>query len=369
MKSKKGFTLVELLAVIAILAILVVLALPNVINMFNQARKETFVTEAKKVFSEAGKKFVSSSINGKPVKVINSEDDSKLNMTGKKLQYCIILDNKGNVTSMKVSNGEWIATLEGDQKVEDLKIEDLEEGNLNDYECGGKKPKSFKDDDWEIILDAVRNGKDRNYKVGDTKEIDLGSYGKHVIRIANKSTPSECSTSGFSQTACGFVLEFTDIISIKSMYSSSSNKNGYPASLIHTYLSNEIYNAMPADMKDGIIDTTVVSGRGYADSANFTNTGKLYLLAPGEVYTGWNYSYDTASSLTRQLDYYKELGVTDDNSSGAIKKYGNTNNDWWFRTAYSNNNQSYFFVLPTGGWGNAGIANDTSGVSPAFRIG
>ena len=34
MKVKKGFTLVELLAVIAILAILVIIALPNVINMY-----------------------------------------------------------------------------------------------------------------------------------------------------------------------------------------------------------------------------------------------------------------------------------------------------------------------------------------------
>lgn len=42
MKNKDGFTLVELLAVIAILALLVILALPNVISMFNQAKKEIF---------------------------------------------------------------------------------------------------------------------------------------------------------------------------------------------------------------------------------------------------------------------------------------------------------------------------------------
>ena len=35
----KGFTLVELLAVIAILALLVIIALPNVLKMFNQAKK------------------------------------------------------------------------------------------------------------------------------------------------------------------------------------------------------------------------------------------------------------------------------------------------------------------------------------------
>ena len=46
--KKKGFTLVELLAVIAILAILVIIALPNVMGMFNQAKKNSFSTEIKK---------------------------------------------------------------------------------------------------------------------------------------------------------------------------------------------------------------------------------------------------------------------------------------------------------------------------------
>ena len=36
--NKKGFTLVELLAVIAILAILVIIALPNVLKMFKCGR-------------------------------------------------------------------------------------------------------------------------------------------------------------------------------------------------------------------------------------------------------------------------------------------------------------------------------------------
>ena len=36
--KKRGFTLVELLAVIAILAILVLISLPNVVGMFNNAK-------------------------------------------------------------------------------------------------------------------------------------------------------------------------------------------------------------------------------------------------------------------------------------------------------------------------------------------
>ena len=134
MKNKDGFTLVELLAVIAILAILVIIALPNVINMYNRAQKQTFLTEAKKVYSESEKKYLTNAISGKKTKIINSEDSSKLDMTGKKLQYCVILNNSGKVTDMKVSNGKWIASLNG-KAIDELTIDDLEDGNLDDYEC------------------------------------------------------------------------------------------------------------------------------------------------------------------------------------------------------------------------------------------
>ena len=48
--KKKGFTLVELLAVIAILAILVIMAVPNVINLFNDAKLRTFISETESLY-------------------------------------------------------------------------------------------------------------------------------------------------------------------------------------------------------------------------------------------------------------------------------------------------------------------------------
>lgn len=56
--NKKGFTLVELLAVIAILAILVIIALPNVLGMFNQAKKDTFTTETKEMVKIAQQQYL-----------------------------------------------------------------------------------------------------------------------------------------------------------------------------------------------------------------------------------------------------------------------------------------------------------------------
>ena len=138
MNNKKGFTLVELLAVIAILAILVIIAIPNVINMYTKAQKEAFLTETKKVYSEAEKKYISNSISGNTNTIINSEDDSKLDMTGEKLQYCILLYNNGKVKDLKVSNGKWIASLDNSKTIEELTIDDLEEGNLDDYDCSNQ---------------------------------------------------------------------------------------------------------------------------------------------------------------------------------------------------------------------------------------
>ena len=141
MKNRNGFTLVELLAVIAILAILVIIALPNVINMYNKAQKQTFLTEARNVYREAEKKFLANSISGKNTKVFNSEDSTKLDMNGKKLQYCVILNNGGKVSDMKVSNGKWVASLNG-KAIDELTIDDLEDGNLDDYECEGATDES-----------------------------------------------------------------------------------------------------------------------------------------------------------------------------------------------------------------------------------
>ena len=90
-------------------------------------------------------------------------------------------------------------------------------GYFTDIADKPKEPESFATDSWVTISNAVKNNNTGKYNVGDTKTIDMGTYGTHTLRIANKSTPSECSTSGFSQSACGFVVEFADIITTHNM--------------------------------------------------------------------------------------------------------------------------------------------------------
>ena len=241
------------------------------------------------------------------------------------------------------------------------------------------KAPDFATDSWSTIIANVKAGNGSEYAIGSTKEVNLGStYGTHTLRIANTSTPSECSGTGFSQSACGFVLEFADVITTHNMNPSGTYKgtqydygwniDGWPASSMYTFVNNDIYNAIPSEIKNAIIDTTVVSGHGSKDTANFTSTDKLYLLAPKEIYTDWSKSYDTAKDLTRTLDYYTSIGVTTSSYSGVIKKNGTNASIWWLRSAKSSNN-NYFYIVDSGGdWSNIS-ANITYGVSVAFRMG
>ena len=238
-------------------------------------------------------------------------------------------------------------------------------------------PNSFAADSWKTIIKAVRNNNISKYNVGDTRTIDMGTYGTHTLRIANKSKPSSCSKSGYSQTACGFVLEFADIITTYNMnpagtyknveYEYGWNKDGWPASAMRTFVNNDIYNSLPSDLRSGIVETTVVSGYGSSDSANFTSTDKLYLLSPMEVWGDWTGMYgsevDRAKNQTRQLDYYSNLGVTYNNYNSAIKKHGTSQYFWWHRSAKYDNNIGFY------GMRGNGYAYRDGGVSPAFRIG
>ena len=86
------------------------------------------------------------------------------------------------------------------------------------------------------------------------------------------------------QTVCGFVLEFADIIIDHAMNDNDTNNGGWPATSMGTFVNNDIYNLLPSEIKNAIIDTTVVSGHGNTSGeTNFTSTDKLYLLAPKEI--------------------------------------------------------------------------------------
>ena len=248
-------------------------------------------------------------------------------------------------------------------------------------------PSSFSTDSWSTIAYSVRNGNTCKYNLGDTKSVDVGTFGTHTVRVANTSTPSSCNSSSYSATACGFVIEFADIIVRYNMnpagtyngkyYQYGTNVGGWPASKLRTYLNNDIFKQLPSDLQSVIVNTRVVSGHGSKESSNFTSTDKLYLLSPTEVWGDWTGMWgdwsstgsstgnevDTAKSSSRQLDYYVSKGTTFKNYSATEKKDGRSSYFWWHRSArYSDDIQFY-------GMRGYGHAYRDGGISPAFKVG
>jgi len=229
-------------------------------------------------------------------------------------------------------------------------------------DCG-----SFATDSWSVISQNVINHNDDCYHVGDTKEVDMGTYGTHTVRIANKSTPDECSNSDFSQTACGFVIEFNDSVADYYMKEDSSNRGGWEACDMRVFVNNDIFNSLPEELRNIIIETFVVSGHGYLDQNNFMSVDKLYLLSSHEIWGEIDNPVDTAYNNTRQLDYYSMKGVTIDNYDDATKYNGSTKLLLWLRSTtwrlsdhFDMNNSGFMYGYYSG---------VPYGVSPAFRIG
>ena len=108
-KNNKGFTLVELLAALVILGVLAALALPTVVNMMGNSRDKLYVTDAKKLISQAEYKFrVASSEIEKPddgeclvlsmVYLDNSDFDNAPNNGEyvREASYVVVKNNGGN---------------------------------------------------------------------------------------------------------------------------------------------------------------------------------------------------------------------------------------------------------------------------------
>ncbi len=102
--NKKGFTLVELLAVIAILAILVIMALPAVLRMFTQARIDTFNNELNTIVRTTRQQYL---LTGGQATTY-SKESNPLNLTGNSsLNYCITINGEGQIIELKATNGSY----------------------------------------------------------------------------------------------------------------------------------------------------------------------------------------------------------------------------------------------------------------------
>jgi len=109
--NKKGFTLVELLAVVALMGVLVIILSTDVVETFKGTKKQNFVTETREVCREATNTFLRESIvtlQAKNYYKFGNDSSHALNLNGRQeFNYFIKVNTDGEVIGLLTWDGTY----------------------------------------------------------------------------------------------------------------------------------------------------------------------------------------------------------------------------------------------------------------------
>lgn len=108
--NKKGFTLVELLAVIVVLALLMVVAASSIGSALDNSKKKSLVSEAKKLYtnitSEAKSLAMTNSLTSSNIQNVYKGKDGDF-------KYDVTINKDGDITALKVCYDKYSITASG----------------------------------------------------------------------------------------------------------------------------------------------------------------------------------------------------------------------------------------------------------------
>jgi len=122
--KKRGFTLVEMLAVIVILAVLAIIAVPNIMGMFNEAKRKSFLTEVREIYRSGEKAWIRDAMRSSGAKEYGKCNGCSYKQLGldtrNELDYYIALDKKGKVKKLYATDGTYQVTVSNYIEYENL---------------------------------------------------------------------------------------------------------------------------------------------------------------------------------------------------------------------------------------------------------
>lgn len=133
--TKKGFTLVELIATIALIAIITIIAVPEIISLFEDTKINSFLDEAKIIYKSIETSYNSDFLE-ETIKVSRYCESKEGHIRRLRIDksedifYDIEISDSGNVTKFYVANNKYQLLLDG----EDIKIDDIIVNNVVDVE-------------------------------------------------------------------------------------------------------------------------------------------------------------------------------------------------------------------------------------------
>ena len=214
--------------------------------------------------------------------------------------------------------------------------------------CLGLEPETITDS-WETILANENYATD--YSIGDTKYLDLGTEGKHLMEIVAFDTDDKADGSGKAKITwiSKDLLATTHV-----MNNTNTTSGGWESSGMRTYLKNTIKPLIPETVRNAIVPVTKVSST-YGSTVvkdGQTTTDDVWIPGNGEIFN--NTTYETTGAV-----YSSKFN----SATNRIKKMNGSASDWWLRSAATS---TYFCFTNSSGDARYYNASISRGVALGF---
>ena len=214
-------------------------------------------------------------------------------------------------------------------------------------------------DNWSAIAASAANGTYKTkYSIGDTKSIDLGTEGTHLMQLVAFDTDDMADGTG--KAPMTWIMK--DLLTTTHRMNpakvdgqeGTGTLGGYDKTEMKSYLTETILPLFPADIRNNIVPVTKHQKAYDASGTAFQESTTETLWIPGHKEIFNSTSYDTDGSA--YSDVFKD-------ATSRIKKRNGSASNWWLRSA---SNTTYFRIVYSSGSDGNSSASNSCGVCPGF---
>lgn len=212
---------------------------------------------------------------------------------------------------------------------------------------------------WAEIEEIGKAGRAREvFKLGDTKTVTLTTGEKVVLRIIGFDHDDLADGSGKAPISWDMVGVLDDD---HSMNVKPTNKGGWADCDMRAFLSNDLFEKLPDDLKEVIKPVFKLTGVGGESEELAKTSDKLWILSEREQY---GRSFYSAPGEGKWYEFYRQEDAPWD------RRYKNGEGDraWYFLRSPYLGASAGFCVVNSDGARNYGSASYSYGVAVGFCI-
>lgn len=189
-------------------------------------------------------------------------------------------------------------------------------------------------DSWEEIIAAVNDDSyKQRYAVGAYKPLNLGSEG--IINMQIAAMDADVLSDGTGNAPITWIA--MGLLKTKhSMRTDNTNASGWGTSAMRTYLHNDIWALIPAEVQASIVAVDKTYYRRIGDPTTATSSDKLWVPSSREVLGNGNEDSGVV---------YSEIFT---NSNSRVRTLDGTASYWWLRSAHHVNVNTFWSVTSSG---------------------